>query len=77
MSLNFNVHIIKIPMSGHLKLTVSNCYSALNTIENHQDLILSCEKMVTGMIRESTFGPVTAAFDSRLEFFSNCTPKQE
>ena len=33
---------------------------------------------MTGMIRESTkFGAVTAAFDSKLEFFSSCNPKPE
>ena len=34
--------------------------------------------IVTGMIRESTkFGAVTAAFDSKLEFFSSFSPKPE
>ena len=33
---------------------------------------------MTGMIRKATkFGPVTAAFDSKLEFFSSCKPKPE
>ena len=39
-------------------------------------MILSCGMIVTGMIGESTkFGVVTAAFDSKLEFFSSCSPK--
>ena len=78
MSTNLNVYIIKIAVNGHPEDSVNNCYPDLNTIENLHDLILSCGKMVTGMIRKATkFGPVTAAFDSKLEFFSSCKPKPE